>query len=78
MNKCDPLGVTFFGAALLRVGDWQEAGWLGWLRWRGGLVGVGVVVVRVVEWVVGVVKLVEGPIHCGGLTSRNFAQKSAT
>ena len=41
MNKCDPLGVTFFGAALLRVGDWQEAGWLGLFGRSWGEAGGG-------------------------------------
>ena len=39
MNKCDPLGVTFFGAALFRVGDRQEAGFVG-VEWVVKVVGV--------------------------------------
>ena len=50
MKKCDPLGVTFFGVALFRVGDWQG----GRVCWSG----VGGRLVEVEVRVMGLVKLV--------------------
>ena len=69
MNKCDPFyceGLTrghIFCCHIFRVGDWQEAEWLGLFGWSWGEAGGGQGVWgEAVKWLVkGVgVRLVEG------------------